>query len=259
MNREKRLNLMDITNDEGTAMVEVKNITKQYRGKCVLDHITFSLANQTVGLLGPNGAGKTTLMRILVGIEKQSGGEILYKDKNRETHPLRRLRIGYLPQSFGLIKNYTLYEHMQYFSCLKGIDKKQWEKEINKVLELVHLEHESKTKCRKLSGGMVRRAGIAQALLGNPGLLLLDEPTVGLDPEERMRFHDIVKTLEGSCPVMISTHIIEDVNKTCNDVIVMKEGEILYHGNPGRLRLQDMEGYLYLLKNGHIAGETDEE
>lgn len=240
-------------------MVEVKNLTKQYKGKCVLDHVSFSLRNQTVGLLGPNGAGKTTLMRILVGIEKQSGGEILYKNKNKETHTSRQCRIGYVPQSFGLIKNYTLYEHMQYFLCLKGVNRKYWEKEIRKVLGLVHLENEAKTKCRKLSGGMVRRAGIAQALLGKPELLLFDEPTVGLDPEERMRFHDIVKELEGSCPVMISTHIIEDVNKTCDDVIVMKEGEILYHGNAHRLQLQDMDGYLYLLKNGHIAGEIDEE
>lgn len=127
------------------------------------------------------------------------------------------------------------------------------------MLSLVRLSSMAKVKCKKLSGGMVRRAGIAQALLGEPQLLLFDEPTVGLDPEERMRFHDIIKNLKCNCTVMISTHIIEDVDKMCNDVIVMKEGKMLYHGKTEGLKLRGMDGYLNLLKSDHMAGEMDEE
>lgn len=240
-------------------MVEIKNLEKQYKGKCALDHISFVLDKQIVGLLGPNGAGKTTLMRILSGVEKETRGTVIYKKHDGKICALHEYQMGYLPQNFGLIKNYTLYEHMQYFACLKGIDKTCWKSEIEKVLSLVCLNSMAGVKCKKLSGGMVRRAGIAQALLGEPQLILFDEPTVGLDPEERMRFHDIIKNLKCDCTVMISTHIIEDIDKMCSDVIVMKEGKMLYYGKTEGLKLRGIDSYLNLLKGDYMAGEMDEE
>lgn len=216
-------------------MIVVKNLSKRYGKKYVLNQIDFEVENQVIGLLGPNGAGKTTLLRILAGLIESDNAEVSITNSRGENANLRNYEIGYLPQNFGLIKNYTLYEHMQYFACMKDIPKHRWKMEIRRVLEMVNLEAVSDIKCGKLSGGMMRRAGIAQAFLGEPQLILLDEPTTGLDPEERLRFQNAINSIKGKCPIIISTHIINDVNNVCSDLMVLNSGNLLYMGEVGNI------------------------
>ena len=216
-------------------MLKIKDLHKNYGKKCVLNGITFDTEHQVIGLLGPNGAGKTTLIKIIVGILKNTSGEVLYKDQMGQCNTLENVRIGYLPQSFGLIKNYTLYEHLEYFACIRGMKKEEWGEEIDHILEMVHLEEMKNVKCGKLSGGMIRRAGIAQAFLGNPDIVLLDEPTTGLDPEERIRFQNLISYYSKKCIIIISTHILDDVSRVCEELLVMDKGSLLYHGETSGL------------------------
>lgn len=216
-------------------MLEIKNLKKNYGKKCVLNGITFETNEQVIGLLGPNGAGKTTLLKILAGLLKCTAGEILFENNSGKRVKPERVRIGYLPQHFGLIKNYTLYEHMEYFACIKEMKKEEWTKEIDFILDMVHLSEMKNTKCGKLSGGMIRRAGIAQAFLGNPDIVLLDEPTTGLDPEERIRFLNLVSHFGRKCIILISTHILDDVARICRELLVMDKGNLLYHGETSGL------------------------
>lgn len=233
-------------------MIIVKELRKNYRKKCALKGVSFSVSQGVTGVLGPNGSGKTTLFRILAGILGRSGGEIYFQDKNGVAVSAEDFRIGYISQAFGLIPDYTLWEHMEYFACLKGIEKGEWRMEIEQALEAVHLSDEKRTKCRKLSGGMVRRAGIAQTLLGKPDLILLDEPTVGLDPEERLRFQDIIRERKVQCPVLLATHLIEDVMELCNQAFVLSKGELLFHDEIEKLALL-AEGRVYLLPEEELA------
>lgn len=233
-------------------MIIVKDLKKNYRKKCALKGVSFSVSQGVTGVLGPNGSGKTTLFRILAGILGQSGGEIFFRDKNGVAVSAEDFRIGYISQVFGLIPDYTLWEHMEYFACLKGLEKGEWQVEIEQALEAVHLSDEKGTKCRKLSGGMVRRAGIAQTLLGRPDLILLDEPTVGLDPEERLRFQDIIRERKVRCPVLLATHLIEDVMELCNQALVLSKGELLFHDEIEKLASL-AEGKVYLLPEEEFA------
>lgn len=216
-------------------MLKIKNLKKKYGKKWVLNGITWKTNERVIGVLGPNGAGKTTLLKIVVGLLKSTEGEIVFENCLGERVKLEKVRIGYLPQHFGLIKNYTLYEHMEYFACLKGMEKEEWEKQIDTILDMVHLGDMKDTKCGKLSGGMIRRAGIAQAFLGNPDIVLLDEPTTGLDPEERIRFQNLISHFGRKCIIIISTHILDDVARICRELLVMDKGEILYHGETAGL------------------------
>lgn len=211
-------------------MLEIKELKKNYGKKQVLKGITFKADRQVIGILGPNGAGKTTFLKIIAGLVNKTSGEIAYQNESGTLIMPEKVRIGYLPQSFGLIKNYTLYEHMEYFACIKGMEKAQWERNINYVLDMVHLGEMKDVKCGKLSGGMVRRAGIAQALLGNPEIVLLDEPTTGLDPEERIRFQNLINHFRKQSIIIISTHILDDVTRICDELLVMDKGKILYRG-----------------------------
>lgn len=233
-------------------MIIVKDLKKNYRKKCALKEVSFSVSKGVIGVLGPNGSGKTTLFRILAGILGQSGGEIYFQNKDGVAVLADNFRIGYISQAFGLIPDYTLWEHMEYFACLKGIEKGEWQMEIEQALEAVHLSDERKTKCRKLSGGMVRRAGIAQTLLGKPDLILLDEPTVGLDPEERLRFQDIIRERKVQCPVLLATHLIEDVMELCNQALVLSRGELLFYNEVEKLASL-AEGRVHLVPEGEFA------
>ncbi|CVI66528.1 putative ABC transporter ATP-binding protein YbhF [Clostridiales bacterium CHKCI001] len=200
-------------------MIEIIGLRKKYGKREVIKSINLKLEVDTYGLVGPNGAGKTTLIRMLGGIIPSNGGKI--------TNSVASGIIGYLPQKFGCFPELTLYEQMEYFACLKNVPVSKHQEEIMKVLKIVNMEDRKNEKCRKLSGGMVRRAGIAQALLGEPVILLLDEPTVGLDPEERNNFNNIIRRLEGKTTILLSTHLIEDIKYLCQKLIVMEEGEIL--------------------------------
>lgn len=199
-------------------MIEINGIKKKLGKKEVLKGISLQLKPSVYGLAGANGAGKTTLLRILAGVMNADGGEIVMPEGSGQT--------GYLPQKFGCFPELTVYEQLEYFACLKKIPASCMESEILRALECVNLGGKEKMKCRKLSGGMVRRVGIAQALLGNPALLLLDEPTVGLDMEERKNFNRVVREMEGERTVLLSTHLAEDLKNLCQSVIILDSGEV---------------------------------
>ena len=218
-------------------MIEVENLKKTFRKKVVLNEIGFKTQGRIVGLLGPNGSGKTTLLRILAGIIKRYDGNIIFKDLSGNTINPKECKIGYLPQNFGMIKNYTLYEHLKYFACMKNIPHCDWEENIQEVLTSGHLGNVQNVKCGKLSGGMIRRAGIAQALLGMPDVILLDEPTVGLDPEERIRFQNTINNYKQKSTILVSTHILDDVEEICDEIIVLNKGKILYCGETNALAM----------------------
>lgn len=212
-------------------MVRLDAITKRYKQNVVLDNVSIDLDNHTYGLLGPNGAGKTTLFRIMTDLISANSGTV--KADGKRGH----LKIGYLPQKFGAFRTLTTREQLFYFAKLKqkkddGID---WTAEVDRALKLTHLTDQKDMKCSQLSGGMVRRLGIAQAILGRPDFILLDEPTVGLDIEERVRLKEMLEELRGQQPIMISSHIAEDIEATCQQVIVLQKGHIIFAGEIERL------------------------
>lgn len=226
-------------------MIKLEKITKSYRGIDVLSEASIDLEDKVYALLGPNGSGKTTLMRIVVGLLKQSSGHVTYGN-----HELNDVKIGYLPQKFGTFKDITVYDQLKYYAILKGIEEDQ-DEEIKRVLECVHLSEEIYKKCGNLSGGMLRRLGIAQALLGEPDIIIFDEPTVGLDVEEQVRFKNILQTLKHKCPIIISTHIVEDVRTTCELYIVLKKGKIVFEGNKQTM-MEMVKGHVYKISKDKV-------
>lgn len=207
-------------------MLEIQNVSVRYGRKNVLDDINLSLPKGVYGLLGPNGAGKTTLMRCIAGIITPMTGVVKCPND----------LIGYLPQRFGMYKDLTVYETMQYFASLKGIDVKRQREEIMACLDKVRLSDKKKEKMRTLSGGMIRRVGIAQTLLGEPSVILVDEPTAGLDPEERLRFKNLISEIQSERTVIISTHIVEDVESLCDRIIILDHGRVLVKSSAEELR-----------------------
>lgn len=210
-------------------MIEIKHLSKRFRKKTVLKGINACLDVGIYGLLGPNGAGKTTLLRCITDIYMDYQGEILFDGKCLRKDSGLLPQIGYLPQKFDLFRELTLHEMMRYFASLKRVNRQEQEKEIQRVIELVHLSDQLDARCATLSGGMIRRVGIAQAILGDPPILIVDEPTAGLDPEERIRFKNVLASLGGERTVLLSTHIVEDVEALCDKIIIMNDGVFLYH------------------------------
>lgn len=206
--------------------LELVDISKNFRKKNVLKSLSCTLENGIYGFLAPNGAGKTTLMRCITGLYSYDGKVLL----NEKPAYKQKHDIGYLPQKFGVFPELTVKQMMEYFCNLKEIPKKERDELITESLRHVNLENEKNVMAKKLSGGMIRRLGIAQAILGTPKLILLDEPTAGLDPEERMRFKNIINSVSKESIVLISTHIVEDVEACCDRIIVMKNGQILKEG-----------------------------
>jgi ABC-2 type transport system ATP-binding protein len=205
-------------------MIKINHLYKSFGRKEVLHDIDCELEEGVYGLLGPNGAGKTTLMRCLTNLYPLSSGSITINGVSSKRGS--KLRIGYLPQFFGLYKELTVWDSMRYFCNLKKVSRLHQKETIEHCLEVVNMNRHRKTAGRKLSGGMIRRVGIAQALIDRPELVLFDEPTAGLDPEERMHFKNVISNLGKSETVIISTHIVEDIEACCDRVIVMKEGSI---------------------------------
>lgn len=204
----------------------ISNITKKFRGRKVLDSISITLNPGIYALLGPNGAGKTTLLRCLTGaLGPQSGSIVINYGDNRSGQSL----IGYLPQKFGLYAELTVYESLVLFAGLKKIENNVSD-EIDRVISAVNLSEERNKRVRKLSGGMLRRVGIAQALLGNPEIIVLDEPTTGLDPNERMRFKKLILDLPKDKIVIVSTHIVSDIESMCDKVIVLDDATVGFFG-----------------------------
>lgn len=200
-------------------MIRIDKVTKKFKRWEAIRDFTCKLTAGCCGLLGPNGAGKTTLLRCVLGLYPVTSGNVELDNG---------ISIGYLPQKFGLFRELKVKDMMDYFAVAKKVPKGKRTDEIMRVLELVHLSDRADDRAGQLSGGMQRRLGIAQAVLGDPDVLLFDEPTTGLDPEERARFKDIIRQLDRDrkC-IVISTHIVEDVESVCDRVILMKEGKLL--------------------------------
>ncbi|GII54817.1 ABC transporter ATP-binding protein [Planotetraspora thailandica] len=221
------------------AAVSVRDVNRRFGRKTVLERFSVELGRGVTGLLGPNGAGKTTLLRILATTLAPDAGEVRTfgldpSDPAQRTEVRRRL--GYLPQDPGYYPHFTAFELVEYVAILKELTgRRERHREVRRVLAETDLSGAAKTKVRKLSGGMRQRLALAQALLGDPALLILDEPTVGLDPEQRMRFRALVSRLGESRTVLLSTHQTEDVAALCERVIVMREGRAVFDGTPSGL------------------------
>ncbi|WP_283136768.1 ABC transporter ATP-binding protein [Rhizohabitans arisaemae] len=219
--------------------VTVRGLTKRFGRRTVLDGLDLDFGPGVTGLLGPNGAGKTTLLRCLATTLAPDGGSIrslgLDPAERAQRTELRR-RLGYLPQEPGFYPHFTVLQMLDYVAILKELtDRRARHDEVRRVLREVDLTDRAGTRVRRLSGGMRQRLALAQALLGDPGLLILDEPTVGLDPEQRMRFRALVSRLGESRVVLLSTHQTEDVAALCERVVVMRRGENAFDGTPAQL------------------------
>ena len=208
-------------------MLEIKNISKRYGDLTVLDHIDLTLDNGIYGLLAPNGAGKTTLMKILATLSFPDDGKVMWNGEDIFKLDFKyRSMLGFLPQDFGYYRDYTPQKYLEYLAVLKGMKKDRIQEQVAEWLKIVGLEDVMKKKMRKLSGGMIQRVGIAQALLNDPRILILDEPTAGLDPKERVRFRNVLSELSKEKIIILSTHIVSDVESVANKIILLKEGEI---------------------------------
>lgn len=209
--------------------LSIDRLTKQYQNKIAVDRISLRLNTGIYGLLGANGAGKTTLMRMVCGILKPTSGTITFDgiDVSEERY---RSMLGYLPQDFGYYPEFTGEDFLLYMAALKGMRKPQARRKTVELLKLVSLRDVAKKKIKTYSGGMKQRLGIAQALLNQPKLLVLDEPTAGLDPKERVRFRDLIKDLGKDSIVLLSTHIVSDIEHIADDILMMKSGQLIYQG-----------------------------
>ena len=221
--------------------LKIQNITKRYRDKTAVDDVSITLTPGVWGLLGANGAGKTTLMRMLAGILRPSSGRILCDGVEIGTlGAAYREKLGYLPQEFGFYPEFTVQDYLEYMAALKGMPKREAKRKIDELLEQVSLSEVRKKKIVKLSGGMKRRVGIVQALLNDPEVLILDEPTSGLDPGERVRFRNLLSEFAKDRIVVISTHIVSDVEYIANQNAIMKDGKIIENDTTEQLvRLVD--------------------
>lgn len=207
----------------------IDRISKQYKNKIAVDRVSVTLGQGVHGLLGANGAGKTTLMRVICGILKPDSGTISFDGMDVSGENYRAV-LGYLPQDFGYYPEFTGLDFLLYMSALKGLEKQAAKRKAAELLELVSLESMAKKKIKTYSGGMKQRLGIAQALLNDPKLLILDEPTAGLDPKERVHFRNILKELGKDSVVLLSTHIVSDIEHLAENVLIMKDGQLIWHG-----------------------------
>jgi ABC-2 type transport system ATP-binding protein len=212
----------------------VENLSKNYRGNVrALRGVQISLQPGILGLLGPNGAGKSTLMRILATVTRPSSGRVLWNEADIAQNPdSLRNTLGYLPQDFGVYPNLSAIEFLEYLAAVKGISADAANKRIGELLELVNLADAAKRPLGGYSGGMRQRVGIAQALLNDPQLLIVDEPTAGLDPEERVRFRNLLSELSGERIVILSTHIVSDVEAVATSIAILAHGQLLAHDSP---------------------------
>lgn len=227
-------------------------VTKQYSNKIAVDRISIALKPGVIGLLGANGAGKTTLMRMICGILRPSSGRISFEGMDASDEMYRDV-LGYLPQDFGYYPNFTGMDFLMYMAALKGLDKKSAKRKCKELLKKVNLENDANKKIKTYSGGMKQRLGIAQAVLNDPKILILDEPTAGLDPKERVRFRNLIAELGKDAIVILSTHIVSDVEHIADRILMMKDGTIIFDGKACDIH-EDLEDF-YLKEFG---GEEDE-
>lgn len=211
--------------------LELDGLTKKFGDFTAVNHISLIMTNGVYGLLGVNGAGKTTLMRMLCTLLKPTDGMIRYNGKDIfEMDSEYRKLLGYLPQEFGFYPEFTVQDYLLYIAALKGIRPAVAKKRVKELIVKVGLREAMYKKMKKLSGGMKRRAGIAQAMLNNPKILILDEPTAGLDPNERIRFRNLISELSEDRLVLLSTHIVSDIEYIANEIWLMKDGKLMHKG-----------------------------
>ena len=220
-------------------------LTKQFGSKTAVKDLNITLTNGVYGLLGANGAGKTTLMRLLCNLQAPTSGQIFLGGKNIAGLGERyRALLGYLPQHFGYYPDFSALDFLFYVSALKGLEEKAARKKSKELLEAVGLSGEAKQKIKTFSGGMKQRLGIAQAMLNDPHILILDEPTAGLDPKERVRFRNLISAFSKDRIVILSTHIVSDVEFVAEDIIMMKAGQVLHFGNPQKI-VSEIDGKVW--------------
>ena len=218
--------------------IDVTDVTRKFGRTQAVAGVTMSAGPGVLGLLGPNGAGKTSLLRMLATVIRPTSGRIRLLDRDPGVAAQRRAirrRLGYVPQHLGYYPSFTVVEFVEYFALLKEVPAAQVPRAVATAVERVGLGDKAKAKMRTLSGGMLRRAGIAQAIVNSPELLLLDEPTAGLDPEQRVAFRGLLRDLGRTVTVVVSTHLVEDVGAACTRVALMDGGRIVFHGTPQEL------------------------
>jgi ABC-2 type transport system ATP-binding protein len=250
-----------------TLGLDIENVSKQYHGKVWgLRNFNLSIGAGVLGLLGPNGAGKSTLMRILATVTKPTQGQIKWNGEDivKAPDPLRAM-LGYLPQDFGVYPHLNAMEFLEYIAAIKGLESRDAKQRIQELLEVVNLFEARKRPLGSFSGGMKQRVGIAQALLNDPKLLIVDEPTAGLDPEERVRFRNLLSDLGGERIVILSTHIVSDVEATATHIALIRQGHMLMSAAPETL-LQEVAGKVWewtapsielpALKQRYLISET---
>jgi len=231
--------------------LRTQNLTKNFGNRCAVDHVSLNFERGVYGLLGPNGAGKTTLMRMMVGVLPPSSGKVTLDGVTiGELGAKYRDILGYMPQEVGYYRDFTAKRFLQYLGALKGLDPKYANRRIDELLDLVGLADVKNKKLGQFSGGMIRRIGIAQALLNDPKILILDEPTAGLDPNERIRFKNILSELSEERIVILSTHIVSDVQSIAGQVILLKEGKVVNCDTTENLR-RLVEGKVWLATVTH--------
>lgn len=213
--------------------LRIENLTKQYGATLAVNNLSTVLSCGVYGLLGANGAGKTTLMRLLCDIQTPTSGSVSYDGENiRECGEHYRNQLGYLPQNFGYYPDFTAFRFLMYMSAIKGLSKGYAKQRSLELLDEVSLLKVKDKKIKTFSGGMKQRLGIAQAMLNNPKILILDEPTAGLDPKERVRFRNLISAFSRNKIVLLSTHIVSDVEYIAGEILVMKKGKFIHQGKP---------------------------
>ncbi len=253
--------------------LEIKNLTKTYQrgAKAALNGFTYSFSDGVYGLLGPNGAGKSTLMNMIVGNLKPNAGEILYEGREIGTlGKYYRSRLGFMPQQQKLYDSFTAEQFLWYFAALKGLEKKRAKEQIEELFEVVGLQNARVKRLGAFSGGMKQRILIAQALLGDPKVLILDEPTAGLDPKERMRLRNFIWEIAQDKTILLATHVISDIEQISRELIFINEGEQLLCGEPSevidqirphiweiQLAEKDYEAYNALYPQNRIIGQQN--
>ena len=233
----------------------LEDVTKQYAGTTAVKQVSLDLHPGVTGLLGANGAGKTTLMRMICGILRPTAGTVCFRTENdilNASEELYRDALGYLPQDFGYYPDFTGREFLMYMAALKGIDKRAAKRKCEELLQTVNLEKAADKKIKTYSGGMKQRLGIAQAVLNEPRILILDEPTAGLDPKERVRFRNLIADLGRDAIVILSTHIVADVEHIADRILMMKDGSIVFDGQAA-----DIQGDLETFYLKTFGGEDE--
>jgi ABC-2 type transport system ATP-binding protein len=237
-------------NGRGAPHIAARGLAQRFGRTRVIEGLDLEVGAGVFGLLGPNGAGKTTLLRTLATVLPPAGGELrlLGRDPRdpQERRAIRR-RLGYLPQALGYYPNFTVAEFVEYFALLKEVPPPRVNRAVAQAIERVGLGDRARTKLKALSGGMLRRVGIAQAIVNEPALLLLDEPTAGLDPEQRVGFRALLREMGATGTVVVSTHLVEDVGAACTEVALMDGGRLVFRGTPAELAARGA---------GFTAGDT---